>query len=89
MIAFRPDKDTEKMLQDAARRLKKTKTEILREALQAYLEGTKTGGPKRKKGVPATIRESLGFWDGPADSSVDTGRKFGNLLMESRRSRRL
>jgi predicted transcriptional regulator len=89
MIAFRADKDTEKMLQDAARLLKKTKTEILREALLAYLEGTKARGPKRKKGAPAAIRESLGLWEGPTDSSVGTGQKFEDLLIESKRSRRL
>ena len=89
MIAFRADKDTEKMLQDAARQLKKTKTEVLKEALQMYLEGTRAARQKRKRHAPAPIRESLGIWDGPADSSVNTGRKFGDLLIESRKSRRL
>ena len=90
MIAFRADRDTEKKLQDAARALKKTKTEILREALRLYLDGT---GPaacrERKRITPATVRASIGIWNGPNGSSVNTGRKFGKFLMESKRTRRV
>ena len=89
MITFRADKETEKMLADAARQSKKTKTGILKEALQMYLAGTKPAGRKRKQSTPQAIRESLGVWDGPADLSIDTGRKFGDLLIESKRARRL
>ena len=89
MITFRADKETEKMLIDAARQSKKTKTEILKEALQMYLAGGSSDIRKRKQFTPQAIRESVGVWDGPADSSIDTGRKFGDLLIESKRARRV
>jgi hypothetical protein len=89
MITFRADEETEKMLTKAARQSKKTKTEILKEALQMYLAGTRPAGRKRRQSVPQAIRESIGVWDGPADLSIGTGRRFGDLLSESKRARRV
>jgi hypothetical protein len=90
MIAFRTDKETAKRLNDAAVKLSKTKTEILNEALHMYLEGSQPSARPRRGLIGATpIQDSIGIWDGPVDSSVSTGQRFGDILVESRATRRL
>ena len=90
MIALRSDSETEQKLRDTASRLKKTKTEILREALEAYMETPGVASRRKaKRSASLPIQEHLGVWDGPPDSSVNTGRQFGDLQIESQRARRV
>jgi metal-responsive CopG/Arc/MetJ family transcriptional regulator len=89
MITFRADKETEQKLNELAIELKKTRTEVLREALHLYLEGHRPGSKRKTKSRKTlVIQEFIGVWDGPEDSSVDTGKKFGDHLIESRKGRR-
>jgi len=89
MITFRADKETELRLDDIASELKKTRTEVLREALHLYLEGHRPKAKPRSQSKKTTaLQESIGVWDGPADSSVNTGKQFGDYLLESRKARR-
>ena len=89
MITFRVDKETEKRLKDMVIELKKTRTEVLREALLLFLEGHRPAAKlrSRTRRSPAILK-SVGIWDGPEDSSVNTGKKFGDYLLESRETRR-
>jgi hypothetical protein len=89
MITFRAEKNTELKLDELARELGKTRTQVLREALDLYLEGHRpTAKQKRSSGRKTAIEEFIGVWDGPADSSVNTGTQFGDYLLEARKARR-
>ena len=93
IIAFRTDAELEQKLNAAARREKKTRTEIIREALHFYLEGAKLppGGPPLSRATQAAsaLKDYIGVWDGPQDLSSDTGRKFAEYLREKHLRRRL
>ena len=92
IIAFRTNTELEEKLQMAAKRQKKTRTEIIREALHFYLDGTHQSRKETSSGPSgrsAILKELAGIWDGPEDLSVDTGRKVGEYLVEKQRRRRL
>ena len=92
IIAIRTDAELDRKLREAMREEKKTKTHIIREALHAYFEAR----PRRSAATAAkprltaadVLKDSLGVWDGPADSSKNVSRKVADYLYEKRRSRR-
>ena len=93
IIAFRTDAELEQKLNAAARREKKTRTEIIREALHFYLEGSKSPpGDRPSSRLPqaaTALKDYIGVWDGPEDLSSDTGRKVAEYLREKQLRRRL
>ena len=94
IIAFRTDDDLERKLRNAALKEKKTKTQIIQEALHMYLEGRPRSVrvlDRTKRGAQSAeaLKDFIGIWDGPADASSNIGRKVGDYLLEKHRSRRV
>jgi hypothetical protein len=91
-FAFRTDEIIETKLKSAARREKKTVTDIVHEALNMYFENKarETVSPNgRKRNTAGPLDEFIGVWDGPADASVDRKSKIGDYLIDRRRTRRM
>ena len=93
MIAFRMDPQLEEKLRRVSSEEKKTKTEVIREALDQYFCAKSAPGRRKQSGSRITIAEALkadiGIWDGPADASVDTGKQLREILDEKHRTRRV
>jgi predicted transcriptional regulator len=91
-FAFRTDESVETKLKSAARREKKTVTDIVHEALEMYFQSRSRqsaaqSGRKRKTAGP--LEEFIGVWDGPSDASAGRKSKIGDYLIEKRRTRRV
>jgi predicted transcriptional regulator len=85
IIAFRTDEELDEKLRRAARLENKTKTEVIREALDEYFLARKRSGlklRKRTKSVADVLADDIGIWEGPAESSVRTGEQLRKLLGE-------
>ena len=91
-MAFRSDAELDRKLHEAMREEKKTKTHIIREALNAYFEARprRTSATAAKPRVTAAdvLKDGLGVWDGPSDASTNVTRKVADYLLEKRKSRR-
>lgn len=88
-IAFRSDAELDRKLREAMREEKKTKTHIIREALDAYFQTRPRRGAanavKQRLTADEVLRDGLGVWDGPADASSNVTRKVADYLYEKRR----
>ena len=93
IIAFRADEQLEERLRRAAREEKKTRTAVIREALDLYLRQRSNVSQVKQSRKRASLAEALktdiGVWDGPEDSSVSTSRQFREILGEKHRTRRV
>jgi hypothetical protein len=91
LIAFRTDAELEDKLERAALRQKKTKTAVIREALEMYL--AENGDLKRSAAtglrLADVLKDDIGVWEGPATASSDTGKQLGGILLENYRTRRV
>ena len=71
---------------------KKSRTEVIRDALKDYAAKRPRAAGKPKNAYEA-LKDSIGIWDGPGNLSVDTGKKFakimGEILDEKKRTGRL
>ena len=92
-IAFRCSSELERKLKTASRIEKKTKTDIILEALDAYLDGksrpSRAHKSSRRPSTLETLKDVIGVWDGPVDGSINVGRGVGDYLLEKYRSRRV
>jgi hypothetical protein len=91
IVAFRTDPVLEDKLERAALRLKKTKTEVIREALETYLQahGDDKPNPPLGRRLADALKTDIGMWEGPATASVNTGRQLGEILLEKYGTRRM
>ncbi len=92
MIAFRTDAQLEERLSYAAKKENKTKTEVIREALESYLDAVSSASkPKIRAGqsLAEALKADIGIWDGPENASVDTGKQLGDIFVEKHRTRRM
>ena len=93
IIAFRTDEQLEERLRRAAREEKKTKTEVIREALGLYFSNRDNYGRVKKLNKRHSLAEALksdiGIWDGPEDASANTGKQLREILGEKHRTRRM
>jgi hypothetical protein len=77
--SVRLDKRTEKTLTRLARQKSRTKSEIIRDAIESYAEREHKSG--QQGSAYETIQDLVGCVSGgPKDLSLDTGQKFGEAL---------
>jgi hypothetical protein len=93
MIAFRTDDQIDEKLRRAAREQKTTKTEIIREALEFYFDSKTGTTPARvsnkRVSLADILKPDIGTWDGPADSSLNTGKQLRDIFGAKDRPRRV
>ena len=93
MIAFRADAHLDEKLRRAARAEKRSKTEIIREALNLYLGAESSSVRAKRPGTPRSfaqvLKGEIGCWDGPEDASANTGGQLREFFHEKDRTRRL
>src|SRR5258708_4726206 len=86
-ISIRLDAETATMTDRLAREQGKSKSEIVREALRHY---AKQNGKRSQKGETLydRIKDIIGSCSGgPSNLSIDSGKKYGEMLWERKRSR--
>jgi Arc/MetJ-type ribon-helix-helix transcriptional regulator len=86
-MTVRLDPDTTAILEQLVRETGQTKSEIVREALRKH---ARRNGRKVQKGETLydRIKHVIGTCDsGGMDLSVDTGRKYTEMLWEDRRAK--
>ena len=91
-ITFRCDPELESELERVCKVEKKSKTEIIREALRDYAAMRPRRVAKPKNAYEA-LKDSIGIWDGPGNLSENTGKTMkkimGEILDEKERTGRL
>jgi predicted DNA-binding protein len=77
--SVRLDAKTEKLLERLAKQKSQTKSEVIREAIEALTEhrSTSSSGASAYEAIKDLVGCVKG---GPADLSIDTGRKFKDML---------
>ena len=77
--SVRLDAKTEKILERLAKQKSQTKSEVIREAIETLAE--RQHSSSRSVSAFEAIEDLVGcVRGGPADLSIDTGRKFRDLL---------
>jgi hypothetical protein len=93
IIAFRTDEQLDEKLRRVAREQKKTRTEVIREALDLYLsDRSRIRQPRRARksaSFAEIVKSDIASWDGPEDASVNTGKQLRQIFDEKNRARRL
>jgi len=93
IIAFRIESQLEEKLRRAAAEDNKSRTEVIREALDLYLGMRSPSGHAKAQRKRRSVREALagdiGVWDGPADASAYTGKQLREIFGEKHRTRRV
>lgn len=87
VMTVRLDPETTAIIEELVRETGQTKSEIVREALRKH---GRRNGRKVQKGETLydRIKDIVGSCSGgPTDLSVDTGRKYTEMLWEDRRAR--
>ena len=89
LIAFRTDTELEAKLERAATKQKRTRTDVIREALELYLQNESTPPAAVPQGqrLSDALKSDIGTWNGPATASAETGKRFGDVLLEKYRRR--
>lgn len=86
-LSVRLDPRTERLVERLARERKQTKSEVIRDALSMLAEQEK--GTDGKRRPYHSVAHLIGcVRGGPPDLSVQTGKKFGQLLINRRKRRR-
>jgi hypothetical protein len=86
-LSLRLDADSERLVNQLARRRGQTKSEVLRAAIRALAREERTSDSRRT--LHDAIAQHIGCFDsGGMNLSVKTGRRFAALLDERRRGRR-
>jgi len=91
-ITFRCGPELESELERLSKAEKKSKTEVIREALKDYAASRPRRAAKPKSAYEA-LKDYIGIWDGPGNLSENTGKTFkkimGEILDEKERTGRL
>jgi len=91
LIACRVGSELEARLERAAAQTKRTKTDVIREALELYLQQRPMPNAKVPVGqrLSDVLSSDIGVWAGPATASERTGQQLGEILLEKHRTRRV
>lgn len=86
-LSVRLDSDTESLIGRLARKRGQTKSEVIRDAIGVLAEQEKKGAGKQRP--YDRVAHLIGcVKDGPRDLSVNTGKKFRQMLVDRTRRRR-
>jgi hypothetical protein len=86
-LSVRLDADTESLIERLARKRRQTKSEVIRDAIGVLAkEEEKGAGKQRPYDLVAHLIGCVK--GGPRDLSVNTGKKFHQMLVERARKRR-
>lgn len=83
--SVRLDDRTRRLLEKLMRTTRKTRSEVIRQAIEALARAESSGTESTPYDA---VKDLIGCArGGPVDLSVDTGTKFAELLLERRRNR--
>jgi Arc/MetJ-type ribon-helix-helix transcriptional regulator len=86
-LSVRLDAKTQSLLGRLARRRRQSKSEVIRDAIGVLAEQEEKGGEKKRP--YDLVAHLIGcVKGGPRNLSVDSGRKFHDMLVERARKRR-
>jgi Arc/MetJ-type ribon-helix-helix transcriptional regulator len=86
-LSVRLDQKTESLIGRLARRRRQTKSEVIRDAIGVLAKQEEKGAGKQRP--YDLVAHLIGcVKGGPRDLSVDTGKKFHEMLVERARKRR-
>jgi predicted DNA-binding protein len=80
-ITFRCDPELESELERLSKSEKRSKTDVIREALRDYAARRPRRAAKPKNAYEA-LKEYIGIWDGPGNLSENTGKTFKKIMGE-------